>query len=266
MPAVMIEELREIDDYLAVERLQLAIWNDPRNVASKELMVALRTSGGLVAGARTDGQLIGFVLGIPTADPAVQHSRKLGVLPEYRSTGTAARLKHFQRDWCLARGIQQVVWTFDPLKGPNVNFNVHKLGATANEYFRDHYGPMGGIDAGAPSDRVLARWALGSIGAAQTFGGVRKADDSEDYAWANRIEGGKPVGVDLHLDSPIVLVQIPEDWDETRSRSKALANRWRAHTCEVFEAYYARGYASVDFRRGPNAHVLARIGDTGSGS
>jgi chorismate synthase len=262
MPKVTIEELATIDDYLAVEELQLSIWNDARNVASKELMVAVRTSGGLVAGARRAGRLVGFVLGIPTADPTVQHSRKLGVLPEVRSTGTAARLKHFQRDWCLERGLRQVVWTFDPLKGPNVNFNLHKLGATAHEYFRDHYGPMGGIDAGAPSDRVLARWDLASAvpGGDRLQGG--STPDAVAGRWANRAEDGEPVGVELSLDTPTVYVQIPEDWDATRTRSKASAKRWRSHSREVFEAYYARGYVSVDFRRGPNAHVLVPAGSS----
>jgi len=262
MPAVTIEELATIDDYLAVEELQLSIWNDARNVASKELMVAVRTSGGLVAGAREAGRLVGFVLGMPTADPTVQHSRKLGVLPQVRSTGTAARLKYFQRDWCLERGVNQVVWTFDPLKGPNVNFNLRKLGATAHEYFRDHYGPMGGIDAGAPSDRVLARWDLGSAGPEEDRVDGGRASTAAPGGWANRVEEGEPVAVDLNLATPTVCVQIPEDWDETRARSQVSANRWRVHTREVFEAYYARGYVSVDFRRGPNAHVLTRVRPT----
>lgn len=259
MPSVTIDELQHIADYVDVERLQLAIWNDPRNISSKELMVALRMSGGLIAGARSEGELVGFVLGIPTSDPSVQHSRKLGVLPDYRQSGTAARLKHFQRQWSLDRGINEVVWTFDPLKGVNANLNLHKLGATASEYLPDHYGPMGGIDAGAPSDRVLARWRLHDPRVAtRTISAQPSASVDAASAWANAIQNDDPVILDLELDTPTVLVRIPDDWDELRSSSSPLAGTWRSHSRQVLEAYYSRGYASVDFHRSPNAHVLRK--------
>ncbi len=74
----------------------------------------------------------------------------LGVLEAYRGTGAALFLKRFQRDWCLSHGVRKVVWTFDPLRGVNANFNLRKLGATARTYLPDHYGPMSGINAGAP--------------------------------------------------------------------------------------------------------------------
>ena len=48
-----------------------------------------------------------------------------------------ARVKWYQRDWCLQRGIDLVRWTYDPL--------------------------MQGINAGLPSDRLLAEWHLHSV-------------------------------------------------------------------------------------------------------
>ena len=74
--------------------------------------------------------------------------------------GLGARLKWFQRDWCLARGITHVRWTFDPLRAANAVLNVGKLGVVVDTYLADYYGKMVGINAGTPSDRLMADWFL----------------------------------------------------------------------------------------------------------
>ena len=44
------------------------------------------------------------------------HSHMLGVLPEYRNAGVGRLLKLHQREDALARGIDLIEWTFDPLE------------------------------------------------------------------------------------------------------------------------------------------------------
>lgn len=159
----MIRELTEHGDLRAVEALQREIWGEsiPRG-----LMVALVLQGGLLAGAfdgdGSGGGLAGFVLGFPTADPAVQHSHMLAVRPGARGGGLGAALKFYQRDWCLARGVTRVEWTFDPLRAANAHFNFNRLGGgvTVRRYLPNLYGEMGGINAGVDSDRVMAEWDL----------------------------------------------------------------------------------------------------------
>jgi predicted GNAT superfamily acetyltransferase len=70
------------------------------------------------------------------------------------------RLKLYQRDWCLARGIGHVRWTFDPLRTVNATLNIHRLGATSATYLPDYYGEMAGINQGLASDRLLVDWDL----------------------------------------------------------------------------------------------------------
>ncbi len=73
--------------------------------------------------------------------------------------GTA--IKRAQRDWCLARGITTMTWTFDPLIRRNATFNIARLQAVGVSYHPDYYGPMDdGYNAGVPTDRVLVRWDL----------------------------------------------------------------------------------------------------------
>jgi predicted GNAT superfamily acetyltransferase len=40
----------------------------------------------------------------------------------------------------------------------NANLNIGRLGAVSSTYHVDFYGEMAGINAGVPSDRLLAEW------------------------------------------------------------------------------------------------------------
>ena len=72
-------------------------------------------------------------------------------------------LKAAQRDWCLARGIDVVTWTMDPMVARNAWFNLHKLGAVGVAFHRDYYGPMDDtFNRGERSDRLEFRWDLRS--------------------------------------------------------------------------------------------------------
>lgn len=75
---------------------------------------------------------------------------------------------------------------------------------------------------------------------------------------ANIVQNEKPLRMDLSLEHPRLLVQIPEDWGKILSSDPALANAWRAHSRELFTHYFARGYRAVDFVRHPNRYILER--------
>lgn len=160
MPDLIFRDLSGISEFLEAEALQRAVWGNDDQPDPGDLMMVIQAEGGLCAGAFSDGRLVGYVFGFPTRQPAIQHSHRLAVLPEMRGSGLGARLKWYQRDWCLARDITLVRWTFDPMRQTNANLNIGHLGAKARTYYADYYGEMKGINAGVPSDRLLVEWRL----------------------------------------------------------------------------------------------------------
>ncbi len=161
---VTIRDLGPMAEFRQAEALQAAVWGPEDTADPADLMMVIQAEGGLCAGAFQGETLIGYVFAFPTASPGVQHSHRLAVLPQARGMHLGAALKWYQRDWCLARGIGLVRWTFDPLRRINAGLNIGVLGAIARVYHADYYGEMQGINAGLPSDRLLAEWHLSSPG------------------------------------------------------------------------------------------------------
>lgn len=258
--AYELRELHAVTHGHAVEELQLAVWGrSEREVVARDILTALQLQGALLAGAfeaRADGPMIGFVFGFPTARAHVQHSHMLAVLPAWRRSGVAHALKGLQRDWCLARGVTRVEWTFDPLRGLNANFNLRKLGATVEGYHEHLYGDMSGINAGVASDRALAVWDIASarVERAMVAGTLPEADFSG-------VPTVNPDGPESHTfpDAPRLRVALPDDFGALLTQDHALAVRWRLHGRAVLGELLSRGYVATGFSRaGGNAYLMER--------
>src|SRR5438046_4003957 len=82
-----------------------------------------------------------------------------GVLPEYRNAAVGTNLKLRQLSDALARGIQLIEWTFDPLELKNAFLNIEKLGAIVRRYSPNQYGTTSSpLHGGLPTDRCYAEW------------------------------------------------------------------------------------------------------------
>ena len=160
---IAIRDLQGMDEFRAAEQLQIDVWGADEMPDPADLMMVIQHEGGLIAGAFEGDRLLGYVFAFPTRDNGVQHSHRLAVRTEARGLQLGARLKWYQHDWCAARGIRHVRWTFDPLRALNAMLNIDCLGARCRTYYTDYYGAMGGINEGLPSDRLLADWRLDDI-------------------------------------------------------------------------------------------------------
>lgn len=254
----IFRELQGIKEITASESLQKIVWESDNDFDNKDIIIAIQQAGGLVGGAFSeDTRMVGFILTIPSLELHVLHSHRLAVLPGFRNQHLGEKLKWFQRDWALARKIKSIQWTYDPLRTPNADLNIRRLGATANIYYEDYYGPMDGINSGIPSDRILAQWQIKSQRVIARCSSKHLQEQSFDIPCINTLKGISPNEERLDIQEPLVRMNIPDDIGTLITLDKDLALTWRLHIRRLLKSYFSRGYVITEFTRqnGP-AYIL----------
>ena len=160
------------DEFAACADLERTVWGSPDIELVPSALFAITTeTGGQVLGAFDDGRMIGFTLAVGGCrggstghrPQPYLHSHMTAVLPDYRNLGIGRKLKLFQREEALSRGIALVEWTFDPLELRNAYFNLVRLGAIVRKFLPDLYGITSSpLHSGMPTDRFVAEWWLSS--------------------------------------------------------------------------------------------------------
>jgi predicted GNAT superfamily acetyltransferase len=163
---VELRRCHSIEEFRACVALQKEVWNftDAELVPLRMFVVADKV-GGQVMGAFDGTAMVGFALSVPgtRTGHVYLHSHMLAVRKDHRNSGLGRRLKLMQREDAMARGIELIEWTFDPLEIKNAYLNLEKLGAIARRYNINQYGITSSpLQGGLPSDRLIAEWWLKS--------------------------------------------------------------------------------------------------------
>jgi predicted GNAT superfamily acetyltransferase len=203
--------------------------------------------------------MLGLLFGLTgfKDDTPVHWSHMLAVRNGVRDAGIGRKLKLYQRETLLARGIKHVFWSYDPLVARNAHLNVNSLGAEVTEYVPDMYGP--GDDSvlfqGIGTDRFVVLWRIDSdkVREALTAG---KVFDHAPYSTSplavSRSNEVDPLSAPLsgdYSDAPGLRVEIPPDIHSLRDLSVVAAARWREITRSAFQSCLKRGYAVTGFYR-----------------
>ena len=165
-PAEKIEvrKIVSIPEMEACVQLQQSVWQfRDLDIVPRRMFAVANAVGGQVLGAWDGEKLIGYALAIPGLREGRPyfHSHMLAVAPEYRNRGMGKMLKIAQREDALARGIELIEWTFDPMEIKNAYFNIEKLGAIVRRYTPDFYGASTSpLHGNLPTDRLHAEWWL----------------------------------------------------------------------------------------------------------
>ncbi len=235
-----LEDIAELSEAKEVLR---SIWAFPEGEApiSGELLRALALAGGYVAGAFTDGRLVGAsagFLGLRGGEVHL-HSHISGVLPAWQGRHIGLALKRHQREWALDRGINVIEWTFDPLVRRNGFFNLVKLGATVVGFKVNFYGEMhDAINAGDPTDRAVVHWDLQSPPTAAPADGPVILHADADGAPVVTTGAG-----------PVLRAWVPDDIVALRQRDSDAGRAWRMALRESFGAAVANGYVARSMTR-----------------
>jgi predicted GNAT superfamily acetyltransferase len=261
-----LRSLHSPEDYRACVELQREVWGDRFSevVPATIVQVSQRIGGVAVGAFAADGSLAGFVLGLTglEADRPVHWSHMLAVRAAMRKRGLGHRLKLHQRDVLLAKGVETVYWTFDPLVATNAHFNLNRLGATVLEYVPDMYGDIAsGLHAGRGTDRLLLAWRI----AAPMVAGARQVTGTSPLEQAPLVnpfpsEDAHQSIVMRLRDVPLIRIAIPADINALNGMAPGDAALWRSTTREAFLWYVAAGYKVIGFAREDDAgfYMLAR--------
>ncbi len=226
-----LTERRQFDEAV---QLQKTIWQfDDIELLPVRLYVVATKVGGQVFGAYDGARMIGFVLSIPglkAGGGSYLHSHMLGVLPEYRNRGVGRMLKLKQREDALARGVELIEWTFDPLELKNAFFNMERLGAIVRRYVENQYGTTTSpLHGGLPTDRCVAEWWLASPHAEAILAEKRPARKVEER------------------------IEVPADIDAIRREEPRRAREIQKSLGERLVSCFDRGMAVTGFEKSARA-------------
>ena len=217
--------------------LQQAIWgySDIDTVPDQMFVVAKKTGGQILLafdGERAAGFALAFVA--LKESGAYLHSHMVGVQAEYRDRGVGRLLKLAQREDALARSIDLIEWTFDPLQLKNARFNIARLGAIARHYIPNLYGRTSSpLHAGLPTDRLVAEWWVRSS----------RVEDAVTNS-TTRVISGQAERIAIPADIRLLCQTQPQVAEEVQSGVRVR-----------FEQLIAAGYAATGFELNENEGV-----------
>ncbi len=225
---ILIRPCHGIEEFEACVRVERKVWKSADlDVVPISLFVVAAETGGQVIGAFHGRYLVGFTLAIAgwrDRKPFL-HSHMTAVLGAYRDRGIGRRLKSYQRDDALSRGIGLIEWTFDPLITKNGYFNFMRLGAIAREYQPNAYGiTTSPLHAGLPTDRLVAEWHLRSPRVRRVLAGKRATPAFSKKA---------------------VRITIPEAMADARKNDPSAALRMQSQIRAEFLKWLVKGYAAT---------------------
>ncbi len=265
---VEISRLESLEDLEACSDLQQGIWGfEDREIVPVNELLAISKSGGIVLGAwnTKKEELVGFVFGmLGRQDGDLIHvSRMMGVIPDFRESDVAYRLKYEQRREVLEQDLDLITWTFDPLLSVNAYFNIEKLGAEVVSYQEAVYGESTSwMNQGWDPDRFVLHWNIASDQVVERVENENRPDhdiqeylDNDEYTRVNEVEYDynnipQPSSANLDYRRSNLLVEIPRNIAFIKSQDLDLAREWREHTRAIFKDYLRRDYRVEAFITG----------------
>jgi predicted GNAT superfamily acetyltransferase len=227
-PGIRIRTMTEAQEMSVCVELQQRIWGyAPIDTVPDQIFVVARKTGGQVMTAYDGETPVGFSLAFAASRDgrSYLHSHMVGVLEEYQNRGVGRLLKLAQREDALARGIELIEWTFDPLQLKNAHFNIERLGAIVRRHMPNLYGRTSSpLHAGLATDRLVAEWWVRTPRVQDVLSGKSRPTNSD----CERIA-------------------IPSGIREVCRDDPQRAEKIQAEVREQFSANFANGRAAVGF-------------------
>ena len=274
-PDVAIRDLNSIADLQLALQVEKEVWElEDADLTPLTLAIASRAAGSIWLGAFDQKALVGFAFALPSLEQGRVgfHSHMLAVRASHREHRVGYQLKLAQRQRALALGINEMTWTFDPLRSRNAHLNFSRLGVISGSYRIDFYGPRTSSPLHTNgTDRLWVTWHMADARVEERLSGKDiRAEVIDALAHIEplvRFDGdGKPAEGDLAqaLGRQRIAIEIPGHIDRLESHDRELAHQWRLATRRAFTEALNAGFLVSEFCRsirgqqGPSAYLLEK--------
>lgn len=242
MTEIVVRACRTTDEMDECVQMQGEVWGfQTSDIIPRRMFVVASKIGGQVIGAFDGAEMVGFAMAIPGVRNGAPylHSHMLAVREGYRDAGLGRRLKLFQREEALGRGITLMEWTFDPLQFKNAHLNLAKLGAIVRRNTRSFYGiTTSSLQAGLPTDRLHAEWWLSSARVESFLAGRSQV---------------------LKIEKRVVVPAAVAKWKQSDA-TKQRAREVQIRIADELELAFGEGLAIVGFRRDESGDGVYELG------
>lgn len=235
----MIIEMRELETSDEIDtclKLQRDVWGlsdlgktSPITLSS---LTITEPRLGFLLGWYLEGTMVACSIIMGTLEKGTVFGRMFGILPEYRNRHIGRTIHSILFPYLCSKGVTTMVWAYEPLEGRNANLYLNLSGGVVYRYLPDFYQDVDRMSSGMPADRFLVRSRIGSENTKkalqETPPRIGKEDALHHYPMAT---------VDRFPDSPKVLVRIPGELQDLKTKSPERALRYRMETRAIFQEY-----------------------------
>lgn len=247
---IKIRDIHDPDEARELEEIQRRAWGTDE-VVPYHIYIAANSVGGIVKAAYIGERMVGFVFGFMgefQGRPCL-YSHQLAVIPEYQDRNIGYLLKMEQRNYALSKGLELIVWTYDPLQSKNAYLNINKLGCISRTYLVNHYGEMSDeLNRGVPSDRFMVEWWIKSRWVEHNW--KNRLRYFEDFKHKDEVVVGLEALKENNYIYPnltkepgiFVGVEIPIDINRLKRLDQRLGLKWRLATRRALRHYIDKTY------------------------
>lgn len=260
---ITYKRIVEIEDINKVVDLQADIWS-PDVVSPQPQLVASIHHGGIIIGAFSGEQLVGFCYGFAGYKDGEAYliSHMAGILPDYQNAGIGYQLKIMQREWAIDYGYKKVIWTYDPLEIRNGYFNICKLGAYSNRYISGYYGEMNDkLNKGLPTDRLEIEWDICSKRVVDAVHGFLQNQTVSQYELllnfdqANGYPTPRPLKIKMKENQAGYRIPVPSNIQQIKKQNPEVASAWRYAVRAAITEAFLIGYRITGVQRERNSKI-----------
>ena len=232
MDAGYIKILKNINEFAELRNIQRDAWGFAESdIVPLHIFKAaadLLKPNGIVLGYFLDGQIVGFVMTLPTSNPKEVLAHIGAVLQKYQDRGIFYKLLFEMKKIMKSNNIDKIFGTYDPLESINAHLYIRKLEGIVPNHYINYYGEIDSkLHHGLPTDRFRIEWILNDKFVEKIKNYNKEIDsDSEDIKY----------------------IDIPLNIQELKNKDLDKAIEWRIKTRELFDKYIVKqNFIVVDY-------------------